>query len=71
MIKSAKQCLRQLHITVQTAETAAKSSTPSTSAIYWLNPEMVFFNLFFIFKLFFILVNRVRKLVLILFIKIK
>ncbi|KAF7638797.1 hypothetical protein Mgra_00001880 [Meloidogyne graminicola] len=41
MIKSAKQCLRQLHITVQTAETAAKSSTPSTSTIYWLNPEML------------------------------
>ena len=46
MVKSAKQCLRQLHITVQTAEAAAKnemSTMNSLTTICWLSPEMVIF----------------------------
>lgn len=44
MVKSAKQCLRQLHITVQTAEAAAKtemSTMNSSTTICWLSPEML------------------------------
>uniref|UniRef100_A0A915LVD8 Cohesin loading complex subunit SCC4 homolog n=1 Tax=Meloidogyne javanica TaxID=6303 RepID=A0A915LVD8_MELJA len=44
MVKSAKQCLRQLHITVQTAEAAAKnemSTMNSLTTICWLSPEML------------------------------
>jgi hypothetical protein len=61
MVKSSKQCLRQLHITVQEAEKAAKNnaenSIPSmanSSAIRWLTPELVnLFNFGNIFTFFF------------------
>jgi hypothetical protein len=50
MVKSSKQCLRQLHITVQAAEAAAKmapegeqpqAGTSSAPSIRWLTPELV------------------------------
>lgn len=51
MIKSSKQCLRQLHITVQATEAAAKNGPAtmpsSSSSIRWLTPEMVFFLHFY------------------------